>query len=103
MNETPILIMAAVGGGFLGTFFFIGLWWTIQKASSSRHPALLFFFSLILRTSVVMVGIYFISHGDWKRLLFSLFGFIVARLVVTKFTQPGEKQVEITEKVNNAS
>jgi F1F0 ATPase subunit 2 len=34
----------------LGTIFFGGLWWTIRKGISSKQPAALFFFSLLLRT-----------------------------------------------------
>ena len=39
MNDIPALALAFFGGTLLGTFFFGGLWWTVQKgvASESRH------------------------------------------------------------------
>ena len=88
MAETLILTLAWVGGGALGTFFFGGLWWTVRKGLSSRHPAPWFLGSLLLRTGIILAGFYFISDGHWSRLLACLVGFVIARLVVTRFAGP---------------
>ena len=88
MNETVTLVLALVMGTLLGAIFFGGLWWTVQKGVSSKRPALWFFGSLLLRTSIVLAGFYFIARGHWERLLVCLMGFVVARLVVTRLTQP---------------
>ena len=69
MSESLTVILAFVTGVLLGTFFFGGLWWTIQKGVSSKQPALLFSFSLVLRTIIALAGFYFVSRGDWRRLL----------------------------------
>ncbi len=42
----------AARGVLLGTIFFGGLWWTIRRGVSSKQPAALFFFSLLLRTAL---------------------------------------------------
>jgi F1F0 ATPase subunit 2 len=87
MNETVILMLAWVAGGALGAIFFGGLWWTVRKGLSSRHPAPWFLGSLLLRTVIVLAGFYFIAGGHWSRLLACLIGFVIARLVVTRLAQ----------------
>ena len=91
MNETLTLTLASMAGAALGAIFFGGLWWTIRKACASERPALWFFGSLLLRMSIALGGFYFVSGGNWKRLLLCLLGFTVARLVVTWVTRnPGD-------------
>ena len=62
MNETLSLVLALVTGVLLGAMFFGGLWWTVQKGVSSKRPALWFFGSLLLRTSIALAGFYFIAR-----------------------------------------
>ena len=42
---------------------------------------------LLLRMSVALAGFYFVSGGQWERLLLCLVGFVIARLVVTRLTR----------------
>jgi F1F0 ATPase subunit 2 len=88
MNETLTLVLALVTGVLLGAMFFGGLWWTVRKGVSSKHPALWFFGSLLLRMSIALTGFYFVSGGHWERLLVCLLGFVMARLIVTWLTGP---------------
>ncbi len=88
MNETLSLVLALVTGVLLGAIFFGGLWWTVRKGVSSKRPALWFFGSLLLRTSIALAGFYFIGRGHWKRLLVCLLGFIIARFIVIRLTGP---------------
>jgi F1F0 ATPase subunit 2 len=88
MNETLSLAPALVTGLLLGVMFFGGLWWTVRKGLSSKHPALWFFGSLLLRMSIALAGFYFVSGGHWERLLVCLLGFVMARLIVTRLTGP---------------
>jgi F1F0 ATPase subunit 2 len=88
MNEALTLVLAWVAGGVLGAMFFGGLWWTVQKGVSSKRSALWFFGSLLLRMSIALAGFYFVSGGDWDRLLACLLGFVIARFVVTQLTGP---------------
>ena len=102
MNEGLGLALALVAGVLLGGFFFGGLWWTVHKAISSRQPALWFLGSMLLRTGIVLPGFYFVSEGDWKRLLASLFGFIIARLVVTRLTRVVQQPGQLARKAGHA-
>jgi F1F0 ATPase subunit 2 len=87
MSESLSVILALVAGILLGMFFYGGLWWTVQRGMSSKQPALLFTGSLFVRTLVVLAGFYFVSHGDWHRMVACLLGFFAARIFVTWFTR----------------
>ena len=86
MNEATRLAYALVVGILLGTIFFGGLWWTVRRGVSSKRVALWFIGSLLLRTSIVLLGFYFVSGGNWQRVLVALLGFVLARLIVTRLT-----------------
>ena len=103
MNEALHVTLALVTGVLLGAIFFGGLWWTVQKGVSSKWSALWFFGSLLLRTSIVLAGFYFIARGHWERLLVCLVGFVMARSIVTWLTRsPGENQTHPTQEVSHA-
>lgn len=102
MNDTLTLALAWLSGGLLGMFFFGGLWWTVRKGVSAKQPSLWFFGSLMLRISIAMAGFYFVSRGHLERLLASLFGFFIARLIVTRLTQAAEKPACLTRKASHA-
>ena len=102
MNELLILAFALVAGGLLGAMFFGGLWWTVVRAISSKQPALWFLGSMLLRTGIALSGFYFVAGGDWKRLLASLLGFIIARLVVTRLTRAAQQPGQLARKAGHA-
>lgn len=87
MNDLLILILAWLAGGGLGAIFFGGLWWTVRKGVSSPNPALWFLVSMWLRMGIVFAGFYFVSGGQWKRLVACLLGFLIARLGVMWLTR----------------
>ena len=87
MNEFLILALALVAGLLLGAIFFAGLWWTVRKGVSSKHPALRFLGSMLLRMSMVLLGFYFVGRGDWQRLVVCLLGFSIARYIVMRLTR----------------
>jgi F1F0 ATPase subunit 2 len=38
-----------------------------------------------------VAGFYFASHGDWRKFVLCLLGFIIARVVVTRLTRTTSK------------
>jgi F1F0 ATPase subunit 2 len=84
-DEIPIISAAFFCGLLLGAFFFGGLWWTIRRGVASNSPAVWFLGSLLLRTSAVVAGLYFVAHGDWRRLLCCLLGFLTARTAILRY------------------
>lgn len=102
MNEAASLAPALAAGILLGGFFFGGLWWTVVRGVSSSRPALWFLGSMLLRTGIVLSGFYFVSAGDWKRLLASLLGFVIARLVVKRLIRVAQQPGELVRKAGHA-
>ncbi len=102
MDEALSMAFALATGIVLGTFFFGGLWWTVSKGVSSRRPVLWFFGSMLLRTSIVVTGFYFVLGDDWKRLLAGLLGFIVARIGVTRLSRPVQPQDQLMKEAGHA-
>jgi len=88
MSNFLILAVVLIAGLLFGAVFFGGLWWTVGKGVSSKHPALLFLGSLLLRMSLVLLGFYFVGRGDWHRLMACLVGFVIARFIVVRLTRP---------------
>lgn len=84
MNESLTLALALGAGLLLGTAFFVGLWWTVRQAVSSRWVFLWFLGSMLLRTGLVVFGLYLVCGADWKRWLAGLLGFVIARLAATR-------------------
>jgi F1F0 ATPase subunit 2 len=98
MDEFLLLALALGGGVLLGTIFFGGLWWTVNRGLSSSQPALWFLVSLLLRTSVTLAGFYLIGGAAWQRWLACILGFTLARLAVRWLTRsPGHRQAARSE------
>jgi F1F0 ATPase subunit 2 len=87
MNEFSGRVLALLAGLSLGAIFFGGLWWTVRKGVSSKHPALWFLGSMLLRMGIVLLGFYFVGRGNWQRLVACLIGFIIARFCVMRLTR----------------
>jgi F1F0 ATPase subunit 2 len=96
MSEFPGLLVALLAGVLLGMVFFGGLWWTIRRALASGRPAAWFLGSLVVRAAVALSGFFLVARGDWRRLLASLLGFLLARLFVTHFVRgPAETKAGV--------
>ena len=87
-----IFSLALLAGFLLGVFFFGGLWWTVQKGITSENPALWFLGSLLLRTGLILAGVYFVSQGHWSRLAVCLLGFVIARVIAVKWLAQATSQ-----------
>jgi F1F0 ATPase subunit 2 len=104
MSDIPILALALFAGAMLGALFFGGLWWTVQKGVTSERPALWFFGSMLLRTGIILAGFYFVSQGDWTRLVACAFGFLIARIIVVKWLTrpPTDEQPRLETEIRSA-
>ncbi|NNJ11130.1 ATP synthase subunit I [Chloroflexales bacterium ZM16-3] len=102
MSETWGLVLAWVTGVVLGALFFGGLWVTVRRGASSKQTVLWFFGSLLLRTGIALAGFYIVSAGRWDRMLVCLFGFVIARLIVTRLIQAAERPAPIVQEADHA-
>ena len=104
INESVYLVFAFIGGLALGILFFGVLWLTVKKAVTAKIPALWIFGSFFIRTGIILVGFYFISSGNLKRLVVCLVGFMIARFLVIHFTRSvDERQSPLNKEVNHES
>jgi F1F0 ATPase subunit 2 len=94
MNDPLMLVLSAAAGLVLGAIFFGGLWWTLRKSLASPRPALWILGSLLARMSLLLVGLYLVSDGQWQRLLAGLVGVICARFIVVRLTGPADPPSE---------
>lgn len=92
MIKSEYMVMAFIAGILLGTVFFGGLWFTVKKAVTSKYTALWFLASSLVRTGIVLTGFYYITNGDWRRLIICLLGFISARFMVIRLTKSLEQK-----------
>ncbi|MBK5966240.1 ATP synthase subunit I [Thiocystis minor] len=103
MTDTLNLVLAGVVGLALGAVFFGGLWWTLRKSLESPRPALWLLGSLLTRMSLVLVGLYLVSDGQWERLLAGLVGVIGARFFVLRLTGPAAGHQGVAKEARHAS
>jgi len=82
IDETLSSALAALAGAGLGTAFFGGLWWTVQKGVRCKNPVVWFFASFVLRASFVLIGVFLVGGTQPVRILFCLFGFTLGRFLV---------------------
>ncbi|MGL5017781.1 MAG: ATP synthase subunit I [Luteolibacter sp.] len=93
MNDLTTLVFAGFAGLLLGAIFFGGLWWTVRMGMAAARPAVWFLVSLLLRMGIVLMGFYLVGQDDWRRLVACLVGFIIARILVTRFSVHSAKEV----------
>ncbi len=84
MNFAADILLPLAGGLALGAVFFGGLWLTVRHGTLSRWAALWFAGSSLLRIALALCGMYWLTAGDWRKLLPCVAGFYLARLAVTR-------------------
>jgi len=84
MTDAVNLAWAALAGVALGAMFFGGLFWSVRKVLTTRHPAVWMLASLLSRMCLVLAGFYVVCHADWSRWAACMAGFVLARVVVTR-------------------
>ncbi len=89
MLGVATFLVPLLAGFGLGMVFFGGLWFTISAIPKSRHPALLVLTSFWVRTALVVAGILLVIDGLWQKALACLVGFLIARLVWSRWIPRG--------------
>ena len=81
LNSTSLAVTFLAGLG-IGLWYFGGLWFTVHRLSTTRHPALLPLGSFLVRAMTSVWGFYVVMQGSGARLTASLIGFFVIRTIV---------------------
>jgi len=92
MHDITQFITPVLMGMLLGVAFFFGLWLTVTKGLHTNNPAVWFVISFILRVSFTVAGFYYLSGGDWKKLLFGIIGFTLVKLGSTRLLPAMDKK-----------
>jgi F1F0 ATPase subunit 2 len=82
-----LMVAALAAGLVLGTVFFGGLWWTVNRALTAAVPAVWFGLSALLRMAVVVCGLYCFARLGLPALLACLCGLLVARGAVQRLNR----------------
>jgi F1F0 ATPase subunit 2 len=88
MTQTTGLLTALLGGLVLGIVHFGGLWITVRRLVTARHPALLGLGSFVLRITLVVGGVALLHAGDVLRLAAALVGILAVRTVAVRRARP---------------
>lgn len=87
MSDLSKLGLPFLAGTLLGILFFGGLWFTVLKGLTYRHPALWFMIGTPVRLAIALTGFYYVADGRWANLVSCLLGFLVARTAIVRITR----------------
>lgn len=73
------LLTAICAGIALGWVYYGGLWLTLRRVMHWRQPGFGLLFSLMLRLSLVAIGLYIVADGHWQRYIAAVPGLLTAR------------------------
>ena len=79
------ILIPLVAGGLIGVLYFSGLWQTVRRLPDAPRPWRLLAVSYLQRLVLALGGFYLLMDGAWERLAAAVAGFIVVRVVMTKF------------------
>lgn len=82
------LLASFVAGAGLGFVYLLGLWYTVRRQATLKHPAPWLMISVLGRLALLLGGFYLVMAGSWQRLLACVLGFIVVRLILTRRLGP---------------
>ncbi len=77
-----------LAGMGIGVFYFGGLWMTVNRIRSVRHPAVLSLVSFFGRTALSLWGFYLVMDRNWVNLLICLAGFLLVREIMIRRLGP---------------
>ncbi len=78
---------ALTAGLLLGTLYFGGLWWTVQKVTGEKK-AYIILLSFIIRLAILFAVFYYILLQGWQYLLAALTGFLLSRTIIFRLLKP---------------
>lgn len=93
MNFVTLTLPAFIGA-LLGAAYLAALWINVQQVTRARRPGAVLAIGAALRITFLLGAFYLVTGGDWQRLVACLFGFLLARLIVTRRLRTRGKSLE---------
>ena len=84
MIELYVYLFNFAAGVGLGIFYFGGLWLTVRQLATTEQPLLWLGLSFLGRLGLTLAGFYLVADGHWQRLLLTIAGFFLARLLLVR-------------------
>ena len=98
LHRAMALTFALAVGLALGALFFGGLWLTVQSSTARQSP-FLFLASFLVRSAVLLSGLWWIGEDDFAMLVACGIGVLATRFVLTRRLRtergPKRQQVEV--------
>jgi len=91
MIDLFTLATTSLAGLALGFFFFGGLLWTVETGLSVKHTGFWFFGSWLVRMTVFIGVLYLVGAGRVERFMACTAGFLLARIIITRFFRTAVK------------
>jgi F1F0 ATPase subunit 2 len=79
------LALAILTGAVLGAAYLGALWINVQQVTRARRPGMVLAIGAAIRIGLLLGAFYLVADGDWRRLVACLSGFLLARLIVTRW------------------
>ena len=93
MSIDPTMLgLMFLAGLLLGAGFYLGLWATVRRLPTARHPALLTLGSLVLRLGLLLAALYWLTALQPERMAAAVAGVILARLLLQRRLGPAREQ-----------
>lgn len=93
MNFVTLTLMALIGA-VLGAVYLAALWINVQQITRGRRPGALLAIGAAARITFLLGAFYLITGGNWQRLVACLVGFLLMRLIVTRWLRARGKSLE---------
>lgn len=85
-------LAAAFGAGaLLGCVYLAGLWATVSRLASSRHPLAVLAASTAIRVTLLLGAVVLVSGMQWAAMLAAVAGFTLVRIAATALAAPGRR------------
>ncbi len=85
------ILVSLLAGIAIGFFFYAGLWFTVQRLVTTRHPVVLTLVSFWGRTIIALAAFLLVMNGRWQNGIAALAGFGAGRVVAGWFSRKGRQ------------
>ncbi|MFO7544086.1 MAG: ATP synthase subunit I [Trueperaceae bacterium] len=78
------IALGFAAGATIGASYFLGLWWTVRRATRSARPTPLLLASFVVRLALAVAVLLVIVRLGALALVAALLGFLAARVLLTR-------------------
>lgn len=76
-------MIAFIVGLVVGVIYFGGLYFSVQKITTVKHPSLIMGLSFVLRMAILLIVFFFIAQNGIRDILLAFAGVMLVRVFMT--------------------